>query len=366
MSEIVSQSALDRLQWLVKGKPTPGPFEELGGAFNPQFHFMALLPVPALPASEADKAQAYFDAMFQTLVPVRDLIAAYELRGVMSRTPMSDFSLEVQFSDPYVVDMVRRSLPRELSGSAVATRRHDNATLTQTEASMFFRDKNRQENSAQPSSAPVTTPAPEAAPVPESAAPESAAVESAPIESPLTVVTIAPPPAPVVVAPQPVEAAPFAMPAPVVLPPPPVATAPVAAPSPAREPGRKKMLIPEGITMQGGEIFGCAHLAIEGEAYSTIDRCETLELLPGGIFKGAATVAEAQIAGFCQGTLVVRDTLRITRTGHVVGSIQCGRLVVEDGARIEGELKMALKSSDTASTPSDNPRWVELSQKLSA
>ena len=148
MPEMVPESPLDRLRWLVDGKPTPIQFEDLGGAFIPQFRFMALLPASALPASEAKRIETYFDAMFEALVPVRDLITAYSLTGVMSRAPTSDFSLEVQFSDPQVTDMVRRSLPAELSGSALAhQRRYGNTLIDRAEAQMFFRDKSPQEDS---------------------------------------------------------------------------------------------------------------------------------------------------------------------------------------------------------------------------
>ena len=198
---------------------------------------------------------------------------------------------------------------------------------------MFFRDKGRQDNSDQTNSNAAQEQV--AAPAPESPPPES----------PLRVVTIA-------------------MPAPAAVAPPPVAAAPVAPPAPSWEPGRKKMVVAEGITIQGGDILGCAHLAIEGEAYVTIDRCAKLEILENGIFKGTASVAEAEISGYCHGTLVVKDTLRITRTGHVVGSVQYGRLQVEDGGRIEGEMKIPLKATETE--PSENPRWVDLNAKVSA
>ena len=167
MPEIVPESPLDRLRWLVNGKPTASEFGNLGGNFNPQFRFLALLPSPALSPSESNKVENYFDAMFKALLPVRDLIAAYWLRGVMSRTPVSDFSLEVQFSDPHVVDMVRRSLPRELNGSAVAyQRRYENALTTQAEAHILFRGEGRQENPDQTNSELLQ--AQDAEPMPES------------------------------------------------------------------------------------------------------------------------------------------------------------------------------------------------------
>jgi cytoskeletal protein CcmA (bactofilin family) len=327
---------LDRLHWLLDGKPTPSEFEDLGELFNPQFRFLALLPSPAMPASEASRAERYFDAMFETLAAVRDLIAAYSLRGVMSRSPISDFSLEVQFSDPDVVDTVRRSLPRELSGCAVThQRRYENPPATSAEVSMFFRDKGRQENPGQKSS--EQSPAQGAARTPESSTQEST--------PPVTI----------------------AMPAPALILAQPAQTTPTPAPTPSRESGRKKMLVPDGVTLRGGDILGCAHMAIEGEAYLTIDRCENLEVSENGIFHGSASVDEAEISGYCKGTLVVKGTLRITGTGHVVGSIQYGRLQVENGGRIEGEMKMPTSTSETEPEPqSDNPRWADLSAKLSA
>lgn len=202
---------------------------------------------------------------------------------------------------------------------------------------MFSRDKNRQQNS-QPTTSNVA-PAQEASPMPE----------AAPQESPLHFVTIANP-APAAILPQPVHKAPIA--------------APVQSAEPAR---KKKLVIAEGITIQGGDILGCEYLAIEGEAYATIDRCEKLEVLENGIFKGAASVTEAEISGYCKGTLIVKDTLRIKGSGHVVGSVQYGRLQVEEGGRIEGEMKMPLKGSEAEpETQSENPRWVELNAKVSS
>jgi hypothetical protein len=69
MPEIVPESPLDRLHWLLHGKPTPSEFEDHGGAFNPQFHFLALLPSPVLPPSEASRVETYFDRVFEALVP---------------------------------------------------------------------------------------------------------------------------------------------------------------------------------------------------------------------------------------------------------------------------------------------------------
>jgi cytoskeletal protein CcmA (bactofilin family) len=132
-----------------------------------------------------------------------------------------------------------------------------------------------------------------------------------------------------------------AQPAPAAIAPHPLLQALMRAPMQAPEQSRKKLVIAEGITIKG-EILGCEHLAIEGEAYALIDRCGKLEVLADGILKGSATVADAEISGRCEGTLSVKDTLHVRRTARIVGSVQYGRLLVEEGGRIEGELKSPL------------------------
>lgn len=340
MPENIPRTPLDRLQWLLNGKPTASELEDLGGNFNPEFHFLALLPSSALPSSEANRAQNYFDVMLDALLPVRDSIAAYWLRGVMSRTPLSDFSLEIQFCDPNVAEIVRKKLPSDMSASvALNQRRQENTIPTQAGTSMFSRDKRRQQNADQTNSKPSQL------------LDATQASEGISQKSPLHFATIANP-APVAVLPQTAH------------------NAPVRGPSQSQEPVRKKLTIAEGITIQGGEILGCECLAIEGEAYVAIDSCHKLEILENGIFKGSASVAEAEIGGYCKGTLVVKDTLRITGTGHVVGMVQYGRLQVEDGGRIEGEMKMPVKGNNSdepeKATQSENPRWLDLNEKISS
>jgi cytoskeletal protein CcmA (bactofilin family) len=142
---------------------------------------------------------------------------------------------------------------------------------------------------------------------------------------------------------------------------------PILALTPPLERGRKIMLVPEGITLRGGDILGCRHMAIEGEAYLKIDHCDKLEVSQNGIFEGSASVLEAEISGLCKGTLVVKGTLRIMGTGHVIGSIQYGYLQVEGGGRIEGEMKIPVQAREIEpQTPPDKSNWVDLNTKLSA
>lgn len=149
----------------------------------------------------------------------------------------------------------------------------------------------------------------------------------------------------------------------------PVAQSPTMVTAQSADRARKRLVIAEGITIKG-EISGCEHLAIEGEAYAEIDVCGKLEILENGTFKGSASVSDAEISGYCDGTLVVSNTLRVRRTGYVVGSVQYGSLQVEEGGRVVGEMKTPRKDNNNSEIESEarpaNSRWLVLNEKLSS
>ena len=57
-----------------------------------------------------------------------------------------------------------------------------------------------------------------------------------------------------------------------------------------------------------------------------------------GTFKGAAEIAGAEISGNYEGSLTVRENLLIRTTGRVSGTVRYGRLHIEDGGEINGDL----------------------------
>ena len=112
MPQIDFKSLMDRLYRLVDCKPTAQEFEDSGGRFNRHLHFIALLPSPGLPQHEAEKAEKYFETMLKVLEPVQSEIQAYWLTGVMTKKPVSDFSLEIQFRDWQTAPQIWKALPK--------------------------------------------------------------------------------------------------------------------------------------------------------------------------------------------------------------------------------------------------------------
>jgi cytoskeletal protein CcmA (bactofilin family) len=65
----------------------------------------------------------------------------------------------------------------------------------------------------------------------------------------------------------------------------------------------------------------------------------TGEITACGIFKGKAEIDSAEIAGRYEGELTVRDRLYVRSTGKVVGSVRYGRLEIECGGEIVGDVQ---------------------------
>lgn len=97
-----------------------------------------------------------------------------------------------------------------------------------------------------------------------------------------------------------------------------------------------RMTVGPGISLKG-EIADCTTLVVEGTVEVTL-ATDLLEVAEGGVFKGAATVANAEIQGAFDGELTVSGLLRVHSTGQVNGTIKYGRLEVSAGGEIAGTI----------------------------
>lgn len=130
------------------------------------------------------------------------------------------------------------------------------------------------------------------------------------------------------------------------------ATAAPAAPatpgtsSPVEGQGQNRELTPEGgsrltvgpnIKLKGVEITDCDTLFVEGTVEATMDS-RLMQIAECGAFKGSACIDIAEIHGRFDGDLTVRDKLIIYATGKVTGKVRYGKLVVEEGGQLSGEV----------------------------
>jgi cytoskeletal protein CcmA (bactofilin family) len=119
----------------------------------------------------------------------------------------------------------------------------------------------------------------------------------------------------------------------------PVAAAPQAAPAatPAKE-GESKLTVGPNIKLKGVEITDCDTLVVEGSVEATMDS-RVIQISERGAFKGSAEIDVAEIRGLFEGNLTVRQKLVIYSTGKVSGKVRYGKLVVEEGGQLSGEIE---------------------------
>jgi cytoskeletal protein CcmA (bactofilin family) len=116
------------------------------------------------------------------------------------------------------------------------------------------------------------------------------------------------------------------------------ASAPAAATSAAETSG-SKLIVGPNIKLKGVEITDCDTIVVEGLVEATIYARE-IQIDKPGAFKGAAHVDTGEIHGEFDGDLTVADKLTIFSNGKVSGKIRYGKLVIEEGGQLSGDVQM--------------------------
>jgi len=120
-----------------------------------------------------------------------------------------------------------------------------------------------------------------------------------------------------------------------------VATAAVTPASAAATEAQSRLTVGPNIKLKGVEITDCDTLVVEGSVEATMDS-RVIEISERGAFKGSAEIDIAEIRGLFDGNLTVRQKLTIFSTGKVTGRIRYGKVVIEEGGRLSGEIESGI------------------------
>lgn len=112
---------------------------------------------------------------------------------------------------------------------------------------------------------------------------------------------------------------------------------PVVA-SAATAEGGSKLTVGPNIKLKGVEITDCDTLVVEGLVEATMDS-RLMQISERGAFKGSAEIDIAEIHGQFEGDLTVRQKLTIYATGKVSGKIRYGKVVIEEGGQLTGDIQ---------------------------
>ncbi len=132
----------------------------------------------------------------------------------------------------------------------------------------------------------------------------------------------------------------------------PATAAPAAAAAnsaPVQE-GESKLTVGPNIKLKGVEITDCDTLVVEGSVEATMDS-RVIQISERGSFKGSAEIDIAEIRGQFEGNLTVRQKLVIYATGKVTGRVRYGKVVIEEGGQLSGEIEFGTANTRAAVTP---------------
>ncbi|MEJ7929553.1 polymer-forming cytoskeletal protein [Ramlibacter sp. AN1015] len=123
----------------------------------------------------------------------------------------------------------------------------------------------------------------------------------------------------------------------------------ISAPAAVQE-SESRLTVGPNIKLKGVEITDCDTLVVEGSVEATMDS-RVIQIAERGSFKGSAEIDIAEIRGHFDGNLTVREKLTIFATGKVTGRIRYGKVVIEEGGQLSGEVEFGTAPKATATLP---------------
>ncbi len=120
----------------------------------------------------------------------------------------------------------------------------------------------------------------------------------------------------------------------------------------------KSLVVGREIKLKG-EITSCEQVIVEGQIEVSLTGARRIQVGPTGTFLGKADVAEADISGCFDGELTVRDCLTVRATGRVSGKIRYGRIIIEAGGEIVGEVRAMSPDSQRGDVIRALPRTAD-------
>ena len=108
-----------------------------------------------------------------------------------------------------------------------------------------------------------------------------------------------------------------------------------------------RLIVGPNIKLKGVEITDCDTLVVEGTVEATMDS-RVIQIMANGAFKGSADIDIAEIHGQFDGNLTVRDKLVIFSQGKVNGTIRYGKVIIEEGGQLSGDVQFGAKVAQLA------------------
>jgi len=112
---------------------------------------------------------------------------------------------------------------------------------------------------------------------------------------------------------------------------------PDTPPVKSEETGGSRLIVGPNIKLKGVEIDDCDTLVVEGRVEATMNS-RAIQIAEQGAFSGKVDIDVAEIRGTFSGEMTARKRLVIHGSGRVSGKIRYGKILVQEGGEITGEI----------------------------
>lgn len=129
------------------------------------------------------------------------------------------------------------------------------------------------------------------------------------------------------------------------------------APSSAESTIGNRLIVGPDVKLKGAEINDCDTLIVEGRVEATLDS-RIIRVAELGSFNGTVGVDTAEIHGRFDGELTARGQLFIHASGHVNGKIRYGKLLIEEGGQISGDVQAIAANAAPIQSVAMKPKSV--------
>lgn len=119
--------------------------------------------------------------------------------------------------------------------------------------------------------------------------------------------------------------------------------------------GESRLIVGPEVKLKGAEILDCDTLVVEGRVEATMDS-RVLRIAEKGAFKGTVGIDIAEIHGHFEGELTARKQLLIHAGGRVSGKIRYGKILIEEGGELSGDVQSLSAAGKELRTADDKPR----------
>jgi cytoskeletal protein CcmA (bactofilin family) len=115
-----------------------------------------------------------------------------------------------------------------------------------------------------------------------------------------------------------------------------------------------RLIVGPDVKLKGAEILDCDTLVVEGRVEATMDS-RVIRIADQGAFAGKVSIDIAEIHGSFDGELIARSQLIIHATGRVSGKIRYGKLVIDEGGELCGDINSITADKPHVAKPLTEP-----------